>query len=708
MSVFQKLRQRRGELRMALVFLGLILVPSGLLAYLSWRALENEKALSRERLQESYRQLATLAARNFDEELRALERQWSETLKEIIKRKDRAAFARFEESDSLVAALFILPPKEEAAAKPRSPEKSFLREHRVFDSLVETGDELEYNAGDFAGALMTYRKVLDLVAHPQLRGMVECNIGRVQQKLGEWDAALQTFRGVLENYAEVRDLDNTYLRFVARFQIASCEENLGRDREALETLLLLQEELWERSDAISAQQYSYFHEQTQLLAARLVVSPRVAEAGAYQEKFRAWARRAKKRISRQYFAQLVEGEWRKAALEDRRYRARIRFISEVGAEEPFLLAYHFLPDSAGAFIRGVVGFEVDLQKLRARLAPKLTRDLRSGVQAGLSFVNERTPRPELVIAQPLAAPFDFWQIALALEDPTRWERRWDFRTTLGLWLILLLLLSIVLSAVWFIRRAAHEAYLSRMKSNFVSNVSHEFRTPLASIKMLAELMEMQLAGPAKLDHVKAQQYLGVIRRESDRLTRLIENVLDFAKIERGMKQYRFEYEEPSAVLLAAIEAFRPHAEAQGFRLETEIAPDMPEMRMDADAMTQALLNLLGNAVKYSEAVKEIRVRGYVAEQRLLVEVTDHGLGIAPEELPKIFNDFYRVDQRLSTNQQGGMGLGLTLARHIVRAHRGEITVRSVIGEGSTFTMNLPLLQTESETFSDRSEIATTT
>ncbi len=715
-ALWNKLRQRRTEMRMALIFLGLILVPSGLLAYLSWRALENEKALSSERLQESYRQFAELAARSLDEELRGLERQWSVTIRDLIKSDARDRIAPTLAKDSLIATVFTLVAPGRSVAPVRTNDAAFLLEHRAFRELVESGDELEYNVGDLNGALAAYREILARVTQPQLRGMAEGLIGRVQQKRGEWETALATFRHVLSTYAEVRDLDNMYLRFLAQFQIASCEENLGRDRAALETLLRLQEELWERSDAISTQQYSYFHDQIQLLAKRLLVAPRLENAAALQEKFQAWAGREKKHVGRQYFVQLLEGELNKFTLERSRYRARFRYISDATAEEPFLLAYHYLPEASGAFINGLIGFEINLAHLHARLRPKLTRDIKGKERVSLALINERSETvlgtaraiSDVIATQTLAPPFDFWQVAVYLNNAERWERRWDFRTTLGLWFIALLLLSILLGVFWFIRRAAHEAYLSRMKSGFVSNVSHEFRTPLASIKMLAELLEMQLLAPAKLDLDKAQQYLGVIRRESDRLTRLIENVLDFAKIERGVKQYRFEYEEPSAVLRAACEAFRPHAAAQGFRFEIDLPHDLPEMRMDADAITQALLNLLSNAVKYSEEVKEILVRGYCEATQLVLEVQDRGLGIAPEELPKIFEDFYRVDQRLSTNQQGGMGLGLTLAGHIARAHGGEITVQSVLGQGSTFTMSLPLLQAESETIPDRSEIATTT
>jgi signal transduction histidine kinase len=329
--------------------------------------------------------------------------------------------------------------------------------------------------------------------------------------------------------------------------------------------------------------------------------------------------------------------------------------------------------------------------------------LKFSEQVTLAILNERgdyvlgaaKPIRNPIAVQSLAAPFDFWQVAVYFGDEQAVPQGSDFRITLWLWLILLLLVSILFGAYLFIRHARRQAYLSKMKSNFVSNVSHELRTPLTSVKMFAELLELQLAAgnpasPSGDPKAQAPQYLGIIRRECDRLGRLIENVLSYSNIERGVKQYQLEYEDPAAILAAAIESFRPHAEAKGFLLEVEIADDLPELRMDADAILQVMLNLLSNAVKYSEELKEIRVRAFRAGPVVKVEVADRGIGIDPIDIRKIFDDFYRVDQRLSSHKQGGMGLGLTLARHIVRAHGGDIRADSEPGKGSTFIFTLPI------------------
>ena len=189
---------------------------------------------------------------------------------------------------------------------------------------------------------------------------------------------------------------------------------------------------------------------------------------------------------------------------------------------------------------------------------------------------------------------------------------------------------------------------------------------------------------------RTEQYLHVIFRERDRLGRLIENVLSFSRIERGMKEYNFEYEILAVVVQKAIDSFRPHAEAQGVTIKTELDDSLPELLLDADGMTQAILNLLSNAVKYSDREKTITVRTFRLRDQACIEVEDRGIGIPAAQTARIFDEFYRVDQKLNSKHQAGMGLGLTLVKHIIQAHGGTIRVRSKEGRGSTFVITLPL------------------
>lgn len=705
---------------MGLVFLGLILIPSGLLGYFSWRAIENEKLLSQERLKESYVQFARLAAREIDDELEDVEKRWSSTVKRIIDKDERIPapeeLDELTQTEPLIAACYLLtapgkvayPPdlslREAGSSSEQAPMESelFHREHELFNRLVTRGEELEYLSYDLKGAITTYREIAAQVTSPQLRAMAESYVGRALMKQGEWTEALTTFQDLLVKYPEMRDLNKMYLRFPAQYQIAVALDNLERDQEAVETLFRFNQDLLERSDVISPLQYSFFLDQIRNLAPRLLASPELSASQSYQAELEALAEQSKKHIREKYFLQLLDRKLYEMVIARKEYKAKFRYVSEEADGDPFLLAYRALPDPSGIYTTGLLGLQINLEQLRQKLFPTILRNLKSSDQVTLAILNEsgdyvigtaRSTEPPIAV-RTLEEPFEFWQVAVYLSEAAPAAQRWDFRTTLSLWLISLLLLSILLGAYIFIRRARREAYLSQMKSTFVSNVSHELRTPLASIKMLAELLEMQLAGQSATASenfkARAENYLGIIRRECSRLGRLIENVLDFSKIERGIKQYSFEYEDPAAVVRMAVDSFRPHAEEQGFTLALDIAEPLPELRLDADAISQVILNLLSNAVKYSDAVKDIRVHAYQRNTNVVIEVSDRGIGIAAAELSKVFEDFYRADQRLNSQKQGGMGLGLTLARQIVRAHGGEISVRSEVGQGSTFTFTLPI------------------
>jgi signal transduction histidine kinase len=389
-------------------------------------------------------------------------------------------------------------------------------------------------------------------------------------------------------------------------------------------------------------------------------------------------------------------------IKQKSYRPAIRYFSGQADDEPFLLGYHPAPDHSGSHISGLLGFRVNLARLRERIFPSLLHHLKASEAVVLAILDNdgnyvigtAKPHAASVAIEALDSPFKFWQVGVFLDNAGPAALPNGFSAILSLWLISLLIFSIFAGAFIFIRYARRQAHLSELKSTFVSRVSHELRTPLTSIKMLAEHLEMQwrqTGAATKPDfRARTQQYLSVIRRESDRLGRLIENVLDFSKIERGVKQYAFEYEMPAVVLQKAVDSFRPYAEAQGFIIKTQIDGALPELLLDADGMTQAILNLLGNAVKYSETEKIIAVRAFRERNHVCVEIEDRGIGISAAQISSIFNEFYRIDQKLNSKRQGGVGLGLTLVKHIVQAHGGTITVRSKEGKGSTFIVTLPI------------------
>jgi signal transduction histidine kinase len=248
-------------------------------------------------------------------------------------------------------------------------------------------------------------------------------------------------------------------------------------------------------------------------------------------------------------------------------------------------------------------------------------------------------------------------------------------------LTLLLATGIVLTH----RNVAKEIALARLKSDFVSNVSHELRTPLSLIRLYAETLELgRLSSPEKY-----QEYYSIIRKESERLTALINNILDFSRIEAGRKEYVFRDTDMRELVRNTLDSYRYQIEQNGFAFEENIAEDVPPLRVDREAVSRSLLNLVNNALKYSQDRKYIGVNLYRENGAVKLEVIDHGIGIPLSEQRKIFEKFYRVGDPLVHNTKGS-GLGLSLVRRIAQAHGGEISVDSTPGEGSKFTISLPV------------------
>jgi signal transduction histidine kinase len=234
------------------------------------------------------------------------------------------------------------------------------------------------------------------------------------------------------------------------------------------------------------------------------------------------------------------------------------------------------------------------------------------------------------------------------------------------------------------RNVTKEMALARLKSDFVSNVSHELRTPLSLIRLYAETLEMgRLTSPEKY-----QEYYRIIRKESERLTSLINNILDFSRIEAGRKEYDFRETDMRELVHNTLDSYRYQIEQNGFQFEEKI-DEVPPLRVDREAMARSLLNLVNNALKYSQDRKFIGVNLYRDNGSVKLEVVDQGIGIPHQEQQKIFEKFYRVGDPLVHNTKGS-GLGLSLVRHIVQAHGGDVSVDSAPGQGSKFTIALPV------------------
>jgi signal transduction histidine kinase len=250
---------------------------------------------------------------------------------------------------------------------------------------------------------------------------------------------------------------------------------------------------------------------------------------------------------------------------------------------------------------------------------------------------------------------------------------------------LLLVLGTALLAAYLLLRDLHrEARTAEMRSDFVASVSHELKTPLTAIQAGAETLLLDRADPQA-----TRQYLQTILSESARLSRLVDNVLDFSRIEQGRKIYRMQSTCLDEVVRSAAKAMEYPLSQLGFTLTIRGDDTKPKLNADADALKQALLNLIGNAMKYSGEARSIEIRMGSRKDEAFCDVVDHGIGISREDQTRIFERFHRV-RSSQTESIAGTGLGLALALHVVEAHKGRIEVSSDMGRGSTFSVRLPL------------------
>ncbi len=302
-----------------------------------------------------------------------------------------------------------------------------------------------------------------------------------------------------------------------------------------------------------------------------------------------------------------------------------------------------------------------------------------------------------IATRPFRRVLPFYRVGIRLGDD-RFDAWIQSVVATNLAVIVTMFLVIVAAVVFSLRFMLREMELAELKSTFVSNVSHELKTPLALIRLFSETLEMDRVP----DPEKRRDFLRVIHKESERLTHLINNVLDVNRIEQGRKTYRIQPTDLAAVMRETLDAYDYQLRQQGFDSEFRLARDLPPVPADPDAMTQALINLLDNAIKYSKESKFLRVELRREDGSAVIAVTDHGVGIPTREQARIFEKFYRVEKSLVHDVKGS-GLGLALVKHIVDAHGGRIAVASRPGEGSTFSIHLPLKETAPKPGADGSD-----
>jgi signal transduction histidine kinase len=399
-------------------------------------------------------------------------------------------------------------------------------------------------------------------------------------------------------------------------------------------------------------------------------------------------------------------------------RAIVAFTETINGRPHYVQAQLRFEGPARERMTSVVAFSVDAERLRAQFIPSVLRDWLASIQQPSGFPRLETEvldedgkdifasHPErsehmLPVDERSFAIIFFDKELLEFAAPYEQHREiWGLRTSYGpqaipdivsastrpqLALMVVLALAMGLGVFLVAGAAAREVRVAELKSNFVASVSHDLKTPLALIQLFAETLEL---GRVRTPE-RAQEYYRIINGESKKLTRLIENILDFSRMEAGLRPYRLEPADLGESVKKVLRRMETQFEQGHFSVATKIEADLPRILADEGAAEQAIENLLANAMKYSGEARDIEVSATRLNGHIVVGVTDHGIGISRSEQGRIFRKFYRVQRDLGGGPQG-TGLGLAIVDHTMRGHGGFVRVESEPERGSTFSLHFPI------------------
>lgn len=639
------LRSRR---RLVGLFLAAVLLPCALLVLLTVRGIRQERELAGKRA-------ADEQARVFAQVRRTLHARLDRISSQAL--SARSAVPRSTSyGDSVVRLVAdvvggrLVPPWQEAGRS--SPLR--ISAAAEFAAKLRDGETQEFARGDLVEAARRYREAIAAGRRAEQVGLARLALARVQARIGRLREATGLYAQVFALGFDVTDEQGVPLAlYAARLSTSEPGSVLGRIAdETRRRCCLAPEALYMLRHIVDT------------------LAPRTATArGREQSQSLRRLLDARIRIAEQTLALASElpDLGIRSPPRDNGPPAMARWI--VYGREPWLVAAVADGDSSSTLMA------IDAASFLAEVNRTLPADL--GVSGRI-----RLTKPSDTVER-LEPDFAFLGMDAGSMATTPRGHGLTQPFYLGTLIVVLGVTLFGAYLIWF--DVQRELHLADLRSQFVASVSHELKTPLTAIRMFAETLSVdRLQDPAT-----RREYLETIVNETERLTRLLDNVLDFSRIERGQKEYRLEPTLLAEVVERCARILAYPLAQHGFRLRVDVADDVPRVAADRDALQQAVLNLLTNAMKYSGESRDIDLRLRRLNGEAVIDVTDHGAGISAAHRAHVTEKFYRVPSAESVGIPG-TGLGLTLVEHIVNAHSGRLEIQSEIGQGSTFSIHLPL------------------
>lgn len=694
--------------RLIIIFLLTIFIPSITLSIFGIRAIRNERFRLVRQIENEHRRAA--------ESLKSQVVFHLEELGSVLQNLARSnAFLQWDDegirnlleaqlsANPMVEQIFVAFEEEEPffplfqpLTGGRAPSPG-MESDGILQERLKSAEAYEFKEKDYKNAISVYKGLFDRYQDTNIKAQMLANVARCLMKVEDYQGAIQNYRKIGENYPESLSSSGLPMALIGRLQIATCFRNLGEYRNSLETYLNLYQDILHMRWPLGQAQFKTY---ATLVKDSVDKSLSETEAGRshedYKKQFDALERLHQEKLGQWVIIEDIEREvvpelrgGQNLALDD---AGSIRFHKTLRGIELLLTAVQ-IPDSSQAESIGWLGIKIDGKHLTEKVIPAAIANIRFSDSPDVVISNlsgdillgdrNSSPSPPTATAY-FDDNFPPWKIEIFSSGEGA-SGALDIKRNFYFWTILTLMVVLISGAVLISRTIAQEMAVLKLKSDFVSLVSHEFKSPLTSIKSLAERLR---DGKVK-DSDRMKQYFSVITQDADRLTRLVTNILDFSKIEEGKREFGFVESDLGKLVTQIVEDFNKEEFAREVKILIRIEGDIPPLELDKEALAQALNNLLENAVKFSPERKEIEVILRKDEINTIIEIKDRGIGVHPDESDKIFEKFYQGRNAVRQAAKG-TGLGLTLVKHTVEAHGGQIEANSRVGGGSTFSIIIPI------------------
>ncbi len=652
----------QGHRKQVVLFLTAVLLPVIVLVALTLRMISQERELTLKRVADDHRRVATETGQDLASRLDKVVRQEASALME---QPHQLAWRDYVNPEVILIAnvhdaRLVLPWE----TSPKAAEFPTLENDAEFSRILRQGESAEFSLKNYSLAAEHYLRAAAVAGAPFREGYARLQRARALMRLKRERESLLEYEKVLSLSPEVLDEYGVPLSLYAVEPLLEVGSRYG---QALERIgQQLRSGMWLSPAGL----YLMKDLVQQIIVAAPDVPGTAIRSGAEDHL-------------RKILAQIQTLEQALSLKEDfPRLGLEPLPRPNLSEDEPLWVSYGLKPWLVGRFPLLTEGknllVAIDFQAFSSSLLPNSDDSavLPGGVELVMGLSADATS---------LSPDFPGLSVVFGSGAKEAYSKQGSLQRLFYI-LALVVVLSVTLFGAYLLwRDVRREVLMAEMRSQFVSSVSHELKTPLTAIRMFAETLRL---GRAK-DPNTQMEYLDTIVNESERLTRLLNNVLDFSKIEQGKRTYHPSPASLPEIVRTAARAMEYPLKQQGFELDVRIDEGLPQIRVDRDAIEQAVLNLLSNAVKYSGKSRTVGLSVRREGDCAVIQVIDRGFGIDPKDQPHIFEKFYRV-QTHENQSLPGTGLGLSLVAHIAKAHGGSVRVESTPGQGSTFSIILPL------------------